>query len=715
MQQINLIPPTYFKTRYLPLLLTLKLITMRLTLLFLIALLLGSPYETKIEKLVMSADNPFNVKLNEPIDYANVTANHVEAYVHVTITNAVLELENIKTTDNLSFENTFGAYDRVVNDLGKASNNAFMLYWVSTDSITRAKGIAGNQKIDSLFTEFGSDNALYKTFQSYANSEAGKTLKGNKKTLVNKVLDNFKQSGVNLSAKDLETFKRLTAQINELSTQYSTNMNTANVVLSLDEKQVDGLPENFKDTYRLEDGSYEIPVINATSGTVMSNATSSDVRKSFSIKKTNIAADKNLTILDSLVSKRYQLGKIMGYDSYAGYNLKPKMAKTPKRVWEFIDGLVAESKAKALKDITLLKTVRNIEKNTPNNDNPLNSWDIGYYNNQLLKTKYNVDYEKMRDYLPMEACLDGMFTLYQELLGLQFKKIENPSVWHKDVTMYEVYEGEKLKGRFYLDLYPRPNKETWFYGVPLASGRQSDNGYEVPVAMLLGNFTQSTEKLPSLLSFRELNTLFHEFGHIVNYMSYEGEFNLISDTKSDFAEAMSQIFENWIDDYDILSSFAKHYKTGEVFPKTLFNSKRNAKNLSSGLGAQGSLRSCIYDMNLYDKYNPTQPLNTDKLWQEIDAQMGVMDNYIVGTHPQASWIHINTHPVYMYGYLWSEVYAQDMFTVFEKNGLRDTKTGIRYRKLILANGGQRDIDEAVEEFLGRPTNNKAYIKSLGLE
>jgi thimet oligopeptidase len=687
----------------------------RLTLLFLAILLISCSKETKNEKLALSADNPFNVTLNKPVDYANVTADHLKAYVNVTISNAVLDLDNIKTTDTLSFENTFGIYDRISNDLGKAANNAFMLYWVSTDSITRAKGLTGFQKIDSLNTDIGSDKALYKTFNSYTNSEEGKALTDHKKTLVNKVLEGFKQSGVNLSTVDLKTFKRLSAEINELSSQFSTNMNTTKEIMVLDEQQADGLPENFKDTYRLDNVGYEVPVINATSGTVMSNANSSDVRKAFSIKKKNIAADKNLNILDTLISKRYQLGKIMGYDSYAGYNLKPKMAKTPKRVWDFIDGLVAESKAKALKDIALLKTVRNADKNTPNNENPINPWDIGYFNNQLLKTKYKVDYEKMRDYLPMDACLEGMFILYQELLGLEFKKVANPSVWHEDVSMYEVYEGEKLKGRFYLDLYPRPNKETWFYGVSLTSGCQSDNGYEVPVAMLLGNFTASTEKLPSLLSFRELNTLFHEFGHIVNSMSYEGEFNLLSSTKSDFAEAMSQIFENWIDDYDILSSFASHYETGEVFPKTLFNNKRNAKNLSSGLGAQGSLRSCIYDMNLYDKYNPAQPINTDKLWQAIDAQMGVMDNYIEGTHPQASWIHINTHPVYYYGYLWSEVYAQDMYTVFEKNGLRDTETGIRYRKLILSNGGQRDIDEAVEEFLGRPTNNKAYIKSLGLE
>ena len=146
-----------------------------------------------------------------------------------------------------------------------------------------------------------------------------------------------------------------------------------------------------------------------------------------------------------------------------------------------------------------------------------------------------------------------------------------------------------------------------------------------------------------------------------------------------------------------------------------FDKMLKAKNVSSGLSTIRSLQRCLYDMNLYDKYNPENPISTDKLWQDIDKQLGVMNFYVENTHPQASWIHINTHPVYFYGYLWSNAYAQDMFTEFEKNGLKDLRTGMRYRELILANGTQRDIVEAVTEFLGRPSNNKAYIKSLGLD
>ncbi len=408
------------------------------------------------------------------------------------------------------------------------------------------------------------------------------------------------------------------------------------------------------------------------------------------------------------------MAKIMGYNSYASYNLVPKMAKNPENVWNFLNDLVSKSKQKALKDVVVLDNARNEDQHI-NSDKPINPWDIGYYNNQILKSKYQVDSEKLREYFPMNESLKGMMAIYEQLLGLQFKKVENASVWSPDVELYNVFEGDKLKGRFYLDLYPRPNKETWFYGMELANGKSTSQGYQVPVKMLLGNFTKPTETLPSLLSFNELNTLFHEFGHIMEGVSYEGEFGLQQNSKADFAEAMSQMFENWLWNYDVLSSFGKHYKTGEVFPKEIFEKLKNAKNLSSGLSAQSSLRRCIYDMDLYDKYNPKTPFNTDELWKTIDNELGVLPLYVDGTHPQASWIHINTHPVYMYGYLWSEVYAQDMFTVFEKNGLKDQATGIRYRKLILANGSQRDIVDAVNEFLGRPSNNEAYIKSLGLE
>ncbi|MDU8886395.1 M3 family metallopeptidase [Yeosuana sp. MJ-SS3] len=662
----------------------------------------------------LSADNPFNVSLNEPYDYANVTGDDIEEYVNVNIKNAKQDIEDIKNLKDINFENTFVVFDKIQNSLSKAYSNAHMFFWVSTDSVARAKGLEGFQKISPLFTDVYSDKLLFNQFKKFVESENYNQLSSHRKLLVDDIMENFELSGVNLDEESLKKFKKLNEEINELTSQYSTNMNTANLLLALDEAGAEGLPENFKAQYKTEDGTYEIPVQPASSGPVLNNAKLEDTRKKYATLYANRAKDSNLIILDSLVSRRYQIGKIMGFDSYAAYNLKPKMAKDPVTVWNFINDLISKSKEKAIADVEVLKSQRNKIIGKQSNAD-LNPWDIGYYNNEILKNEYNVDHERIREYLPMESCLTGMFDLYQELLGLEFKKVENPSVWHEDVEMYEVFDGNKLKGQFYLDLFPRPYKESWFYGVPLTSGRMTTEGYEVPVCMLLGNFTKPTEELPSLLSHSELNTLFHEFGHVMDKMAYEGEFSSQSNSKTDFTEAMSQIFENWILDYEVLSSFGKHFETGEVFPKELFDNMIKAKTVSSGLSSQRQLRNCLYDMNLYDRYNPDNPIDTDQLWKDIDQNMGVLNRHIEGTHPQASWIHINTHPVYMYGYLWSEVYAQDMFTVFEKNGLRDKETGVRYRKLILANGSQRDIVEAVKEFLGRPSNNEAYIKSLGLE
>jgi len=669
---------------------------------------------TLTDSFSQSDKNPFLVELNVPVEYAKVTAKDVTDYAKHTISGVNSLAASIRNQKTPTFANVFIIMDDIKNEIYTTSNNCFMLYWVSPNEDIRNKGLAAYQQMDSLSTSVFTDKGIYTKMKAFKTSEEYKQLKGPRKLLVDDMMESFELSGVNLSDDKIEKFKKLTKEISELSTSYSNNMNSSEEVLILDEKAVAGLPEDFRNKYKSSNGMYEIPIINSTNETVMNNASVESTRRAFYIKFNNRAADKNLKILDEMVKKRDELGKLMGYPSFAAYNLVPKMAHDPQTVWNFVNDLINRAKDKAKADIAQLLA----EKKADVKDEDyvfLEAWDMGYYKNQILKKQYNVNSEELRAYLPMDKCLKGMFEIYQKLLGMEFRKVQKPSVWHEEVEMYEVYENGKLKGRFYLDLFPRPNKETWFYGVNIISGKAKAKGYEIPTAMLLGNFTRPTKELPSLLSMKELSTLFHEFGHIVNMMSYNGEFCFQSESKADFTESMSQIFENWIWNYDILNSFAKNYKTGASIPKATFDNMLKAKSLGSGYGAISSLRKCLYDMNLYDKYNAAAPVSTDKLWQDIDKQLGIMDFYVEGTHPQASWIHINTHPVYYYGYLWSEVYAKDMFTLFEKNGLTDTKTGMRYRNIILANGTQKDIVKSVEEFLGRPSDNKAYIKSLGLD
>lgn len=654
--------------------------------------------------------NPMFAKTNEPIDFASLTAMHVTKYAAAILAQIEEQAEAIRSEDEPSFDNVIIPLDRIYRDLSVASSHTWMLFWVSPDAKTRNAGLEAYKQLDTWSVSLYSDKQIYKQILAVSNSTE---LTGVSRKLIADLLTDMRHTGVNLEPEELERFIALTDEINDLTTQYSTNMNTNGSVLTLDEDGVAGLPDNFKERFATDDGHYKIPVGTANRDPVMNNAESEETRRAFSVLYATNAQDKNLSILDELVGKRHAKGTLMGHATYADYHLETNMANTPDLVWDFLEDLTSRSAEKADKDLVRLKNFRNENFNVVA-DTVMNPWDVGYYRNSILKSEYGVDHEKIREYLPLSGALTGMMDFYQELLDLEFRAVESPSVWHEEVEMYEVYTNGELSGRFYLDMFPRPNKESWFYGVPLIPGNARDDGYEIPVAMLLGNFTRPTEDLPSLISHGELDTLFHEFGHIMASMSFSGPYAMQNGSRADFAEAMSQIFENWTLDYDVLKTFAKHYETGEVLPEETLRKMVEAKTITSGLRAQRSIANAMYDMTLYNRYDPNRPLDSDEIWRSLGDKMA-FSHYIEGTHPQAAWIHINTHPCYYYGYLWSEVYAQDMFTLFKENGLRDTETGVLYRNLILANGTQRPIEEAVEEFLGRESNNEAYIQSLGLE
>src|SRR5690606_29854045 len=315
--------------------------------------------EKESEKNIsLAADNPFNVDLNQPFDYAKVTGEDIAEYVSFKMEEALQTLEKIKNEKKPTLENTFVPFDAVFNSLYQANNNAYMLYWTSTDSLTRAKGIEYSKKVDSLNTIINSDKTLFTQFKTVVSSPEYETFDNRTKRFVDDIMDSFEQSGVNLEENKLAELKTLKAEIADLTSQYSLNMNTANAVLTLNEAEAEGLPESFKNTYRAEDGTYNIPVIPATQGPVMGNAVNAEVRKNYLTLYATRGAAKNMEILNQLVEKRYKIGQLMGYDSYADYNLVLKMAKNPETVWDFINGLVEASKEKALQDVAVLKTAR---------------------------------------------------------------------------------------------------------------------------------------------------------------------------------------------------------------------------------------------------------------------------------------------------------------------------------------------------------------------
>jgi thimet oligopeptidase len=343
---------------------------------------------------------------------------------------------------------------------------------------------------------------------------------------------------------------------------------------------------------------------------------------------------------------------------------------------------------------------------------------LHYLENIIGEEKYSLNEEEIAEYFELSAVRDGFFTITQKVFGLKFQQIDNPSVWHDEVTMYEVFDAESNNrlGYFYLDLFPRENKYGHAAHFGIAKGKQTRDGYQYPTASLVCNFTRPSGDKPSLMKHKsEVGTFFHEFGHLIHGMVTTAKYFAHSGTSvdRDFVEAPSQIFENWVWDKESLQLFAKHYKTGEAIPDDLLESMLAAKNMSSG----GDMAFQVYlgsqDLTLYDTWGKEQNETLLEMSQRLHKDI-LMWNETPNTARIASFGHLNGYASSYYGYAWAEVFAQDMFSVFERDGVLNPEVGMRFRKEVLAPGGSVEALDLVRGFLGREPNNDALKRSLGL-
>jgi thimet oligopeptidase len=278
-----------------------------------------------------------------------------------------------------------------------------------------------------------------------------------------------------------------------------------------------------------------------------------------------------------------------------------------------------------------------------------------------------------------------------------------------------VKEQGNLVARFYLDLYPRKNKYNHAAMFGMIPGKLVNNEYQIPTASLVCNFPKATAEMPALMPHNDVETFFHEFGHLMHDLLTKAELASQAGTNvaRDFVEMPSQIFENWAWDYEALSLFAKHYKTGEILPKELHQKMIAAKNVGSGLHVLQQIFYGTLDMTYHDKYDPNGKTSTSELVEELQNEI-TLYKFQEGTHFEAGFGHLNGYAAGYYSYLWALVYAEDMFSVFKENGIMDQKTGLKLRKLVLEKGSTVEEMDIVKDFLGREPNEQAFLKSIGL-
>ncbi|MDR6238408.1 M3 family metallopeptidase [Aureibacter tunicatorum] len=680
-----------------------------------------SPSQEKHENLTKEANinavkNPIFNEFNHPISFSSISANHIPEATEITISNAKQALKQLLKikSDSRTKENTLIALDNIYAGLGQHSGTMYLLSATSPDSLIRNNATDANKTLGDFYTELSLNEKLYNALKSFKNSENASILNEAEKKFLNDEIKSFERNGLGLDKNKKKELKAIKEKLNGLGLEFDKNIAEYKDFIIVSEEQTKGLSEEYKKARRQEDGTYKIGLSNPDYSPVLRYAESDELRKELFIKRQNIGGQKNLEVLDKMLKLRKQLANLLGYETYAAFKLSSKMAKDTKTVWEFENGLLDKATPKAKADIEELLEVKRAYKKDQN-INSIEHWESAFYRNILLKEKYSVDQEKVKEYFEINNVIDGFFKITQNLFGVEYSQVENPDVWHSDVTMYEVKDNGKLIGRFYLDLHPRANKYNHAMCQGFIYARQTPKAYQIPNASLVCNFPQATADSPALMSHADVELFFHEFGHVLHQMLTEAQLFSQSGTKvdADFVEAPSQILENWAWEYESLELFAKHHETGETLPKEMFDKMLAAKNVGSGLYVTRQLFYGIIDMELHDRYDPNGSSSTTDVLKDV-YERTMQYPFTEGIHTQAGFGHLNDYAANYYGYMWSNVFAADMFSRFANEGVLNAKTGKDYRDFILAKGSSKEAQEILKDFLGRKPKQDSFIKSLGI-
>jgi len=546
-------------------------------------------------------------------------------------------------------------------------------------------------------------------------------LTSEEKRFVEKTIIAGRRNGLHLGEEKRDRVKAVKKKISELGTQFGFNLNEDTTHINFSEAELDGVPKDLIDSFDKEnDGKCKVTMKYPHFFPVSRKCKNPETRRKLEIAYQSRCLEENTKILEELIELRQEQADLLGYETHAAYVQELRMAKNPQNVKKFLSDLAVKLQplwAQEKQELLELKKEECKEFGLDFNGK-LDFWDMRYYNNLIEERKYSVDQEKLKEYFPMNKVTEGLLKIYQELLSLKFNLVEGADVWHEDVSMYEVVDVKtsELMGYFYLDLHPRDGKYGHACVMPLQPGCMNvqTGKRQVNVCAMLANFSKPTEKKPSLLDHGEVETYFHEFGHVMHQICSVSQTARFCGTKveRDFVEAPSQMLENWCWEEETLKMMSGHYLDNSDIPKDILDKLVASRKANAGAF---NLRQVI--LGTFDqRIHTTNKADTAKVFADTyDEILGIQ--IPEGTNMPANFGHMaGGYDAQYYGYLWSEVFSFDMFEArFKKEGLLNPKVGMDYRNCILRTGGSKDASEMLKNFLGREPNDEAFLRSKGLQ
>ena len=602
-------------------------------------------------------------------------------------------LEN--ETGPATIAGTVTEYDRLVEAIGNGSGESSLYREVSLTAESRSAGEACEVKMAGEANKLSVSRAIYDRLKaiSVPSSDAETQL------YVKRALSEFERAGIALDAAGRAKAQALSDEVSKLNTTFEANIPKGQRKITATRAELEGLPQDFIDAHKPgPDGKVVLTTDYPDFLPVMTYAKSSDLRHRFHREYNQRAYPENDAVLRQLINKRDELAKFVGRPSYATLNLENRMLNTPDKVQALIDEMASAAKPAGQRDYA--KKLAVLQQIKPGATR-IEAWDNGYLTPIVQKQSYGYDRQEARKYFAYNNVRDGILKLTEELFGVDIRPWQT-SLWHEDAEAYEMYDHGKLIGRFYFDSHPRPGKYEHANAVPFRVGIRG----QVPVAALVMNLPKG-DHTTGLMEHGDVETFLHEYGHLLHALfggqNQRWAYQSGISTEWDFAEAPSQMLENWVYDYDTLKQFAVD-ATGKPIPRELVEQMNRARYFDLGMADMRQLGLSNISLQFY---RGQAPADLGAATRAADAKYSLlpMPDYV---QMQDSFPHLGSYGAAYYTYRWSVVISDDLFTEFKAKGLHDRATADRYRKLVLEPGGRKPAAQLVEDFLGRPISIDAY-------
>ena len=686
---------------------------------------------TTVAQKKQTNQNPFFEKYNTPYNvpsFDKIKVAHFKPAFLEGIKQQEKEIDAIASnTQKATFENTILAMENSGKLLSEVSTVFFNLSSANTNADIQKIAQEVSPLLAAHSDNINLNEKLFQKVNSLWQSKNQLNLGTEEAKLLENAYKRFARNGAKLDENAKNRLRQINAELSLLSVNFGQNIlvDTNGFEMLIDKKDdLVGLPESIvqaaAETAKSKghDGKWLFTIHNSSVMPFLQYSANRALRekmyKAYKNRGNNGGANDNNENAIKLANLRLEKAQILGYETFAHYALEETMAKTPEKVTSFLEDLWKPSLAKANEEIAEIKTMMN--KDGISGD--VQPWDYSFYSEKIRKAKFDLDEQELAPYFSIEGVREGIFMVTNKLWGLKFKQITNVPVYHPDVTSWEVMEADGTHlGVLFMDMHPRSSKRGGAWMTSYRPQTMKDGKRVAPVISIVCNFTKPTSTTPALLTFDEVTTFFHEFGHALHGLLSDVKYKSLAGTSvsRDFVELPSQVMENWAADPVVLKMYAKHYKTGAVIPDELIEKLEKAATFGQGFATTEYLASSLLDMDYHSITAPISGKATD--YEANSMRKYGLTSAITPRHSSTHFSHVFSggYSAGYYSYIWSGVLDTDAFDQFKKTDLFSQEKAKSFRNNILSKGGTEDPMVLYKRFRGSEPSIEPLLKKRGLD